>query len=66
MSYSRWKEEYVDNSFESIVKRAAKEYNIEGIVDLNHKAVHLSKYSFDDRHTNFERLNSVSGMEEDL
>lgn len=63
MTYAQWKEKYVDNSYENIVKRAAKKYNIRGIIDVNPKPINVSKYSFDENHIYTERGHNVTREE---
>lgn len=60
MKYSEWKEKFVDNSRSNVIKRAAKESGIRGIINLKPEPVNLARYGFDDKHINKERKHNVS------
>lgn len=60
MKYNEWKTEYVDNSRENVIIKAAKDNHIRGKINTNPKAVDVSDFEFDKKHTNVERKHNVS------
>mgnify|MGYP000983445358 CR=1 FL=1 len=60
MKYSKWKEKFVDNSRSNVIKRAAKENGIRGIINLKPEPVNLARYGFDDKHINKKRKHNVT------
>lgn len=60
MKYSKWKEKFVDNSRSNVIKRAAKENGIRGIINLRLEPISLKRYGFDDKHINKERKHNVT------
>lgn len=60
MKYSEWKKKFVDNSRSNVIKRAAKENEIRGIINLRPEPISLKRYGFDDEHINKERKHNVT------
>lgn len=60
MKYPEWKEKFVDNSRSNVIKRAAKENGIRGIINLKPEPVNLARYGFDDKHINKKRKHNVT------
>lgn len=60
MKYPEWKKKFVDNSRTNVIKRAAEENGIRGIINLNPKPINLKQYDFDDKHINQDRKHNVS------
>ncbi len=60
MKYPEWKEKFVDNSRSNVIKRAAKENGIRGIINLKPEPVNLDRYGFDDKHINKKRKHNVT------
>ena len=50
MKYSEWKKKFVDNSRSNVIKRAAKENGIRGIINLRPEPISLKRYKFDAAH----------------
>ena len=63
MTYSEWKEHFIDNTRENVIIKSAKENRIKGVVSVEPKALNLEKYSFDDAHINAQREHNVEREE---
>lgn len=63
MEYNEWKAEYVDNSRENVIIKAAKDNHIRGIINTTPKIIDTSDYTFDDKHINSERNHYVTREE---
>jgi SPP1 gp7 family putative phage head morphogenesis protein len=63
MIYQKWKKEFVDNTRENVIMKAAKEYGIKGKINVTPVKIDVSDFEFDADHINKERKHHVTREE---